>query len=53
MNELDKLTRVVDALQRVDVGQVPDASRCEHIAELRRQIDRLESVFTEHVAITG
>jgi Domain of unknown function (DUF222)/HNH endonuclease len=51
MNELDELTRVVDALQRLDVGRVPDGSLCEHIAGLRQQLDRLESVFTEQVAV--
>jgi hypothetical protein len=51
MNELDELTRVVDALQRLDVGRLADAALCEHITELRQQIDRLESVFTEQVVV--
>jgi hypothetical protein len=51
MNELDELTRAVDALQHVDTGRVPDGALCEHIAGLRQQIDRLESVFAEQVAV--
>lgn len=51
MNQLDELTRVVDALQPLDIGRVPDAALCEHIAGLGQQIDRLESVFTEQVAV--
>jgi hypothetical protein len=51
MRELDALTHAVDVVQRADYSTVPDGALCEQGTALRRQIDRLESVFTSQVGI--
>ena len=50
-NEIAELTRVVDALQRFDVGCLSDVAICDNVSALRQQLDRIESVFTERVAV--
>jgi hypothetical protein len=50
VNDLDALTRAIDELQRRDVSELLDAAACAQIVALRRQIDRLESVFSARVA---
>jgi hypothetical protein len=51
MHELDALSHAVDALQQLDGSGLPDAAFCEQVMALRRQIDRLESVFTLQVGL--
>ncbi|MDQ1487335.1 MAG: hypothetical protein QOJ62_3028 [Actinomycetota bacterium] len=51
MQELDALRKAIDEMQRVEHDATPDAALCEGIVELRRQIDRLESVLSRKVAL--
>ncbi|MDQ1464963.1 MAG: hypothetical protein QOC73_1904 [Actinomycetota bacterium] len=51
MNDLETLTRAIDDLQQRDAGELPDAVACAQVVALRRQIDRLESVFTTRVGV--
>ncbi len=51
MRELDALSDAVDALQRLDSSALPDEAICDQVKALRRQIDRLESVFTSQVGL--
>jgi hypothetical protein len=51
MRELEALSRAVDAVQQADYSALPDGVMCEQVQELRRQIDRLESVFTSQVGL--
>ena len=49
MREIQSLVHAVDALQLADDSALPDALLCDQVMALRRQIDRLESVFTAQV----
>jgi hypothetical protein len=51
MRELDALSDAVDALQRLAGSGLPDEAFCDQVKALRRQIDRLESVFTSQVGL--
>jgi hypothetical protein len=51
MHELDALSGAVAALQRLDSSALPDEAFCDQVKALRRQIDRLESVFTSQVGL--
>jgi Domain of unknown function (DUF222)/HNH endonuclease len=51
MRELDALSDAIDALQRLDSSGLPDEAFCAEVKALRRQIDRLESVFTSQVGL--
>jgi Domain of unknown function (DUF222)/HNH endonuclease len=51
MRELEALSHAVDALQTADDLALPDAVLCDQVQALRRQIDRLESVFTSQVGL--
>jgi hypothetical protein len=48
MRAIAELERVVDVLQ-ADDGRAPDAVMLDDLRALRRQIDRLEAVFTQRV----
>ena len=45
-----ELTELIDRLAGVDPGAVPDSVALEQVQELRRQIDRLEAVWSARVA---
>jgi Domain of unknown function (DUF222)/HNH endonuclease len=51
VDELSALTRAVDELLLTEAAYLADAARCERLAELRVQIDRLESHFTNGVGV--
>jgi hypothetical protein len=51
MRELDALSHAVDALQQVDSSGLPHEAFCVQVKALRRQIDRLEAVFTLQVGL--
>ena len=50
MRELETLVQAVDALQ-LAADSMPDAVLCAQVITLRREIDRLESVFTSQVGL--
>ena len=47
----ENLSEAIDELTIAGFGSLSDSAMCESVAELRRQIDRLEAVFTERVAV--
>ena len=51
MREFESLVHAVDALQLADDSALPDAVLCDQVMALRRQIDRLESMFTSQVGL--
>jgi len=51
MRELEALSHAIDAMQHADYSALPDAVLCEQVSALRRQIDRLESVFTSQTGV--
>ena len=51
MRELEALVRAVDAVQLADDSALPDAVLCDQVMAFRRQIDRLESMFTSQVGV--
>lgn len=54
MNDLharQSLTSVIDELTPAHFAPLSESAMCESVAELRKQIDRLEAVFTERVTV--
>jgi hypothetical protein len=46
-----QLSAAIDALRQASFAQLSDSAMCESVAELRQQIDQLEALFTERVAV--